>query len=68
MAQYVIVRTKSGSETHLARAETVGYSLTVGHQLPSRRSQTYKVRAADVTCQKCRNTDAYQTWRKEQAQ
>lgn len=51
-SRYVIVRTKSGSETHFGRPNT---SIVAGHQLPSARSITFKANGAtEVTCERCR--------------
>jgi hypothetical protein len=52
-----IVKTRQGTETHLGAP---GVTVTAGHQLPSGRSITFVAQGAtDVTCERCRDTDAY---------
>lgn len=60
-AELKLVRTRSGKEIHLGRP---GETVVSGHQLPSARSRTFvDYYAKDVTCEICRSSRAYQTWK-----
>lgn len=59
-AKAKIVRTRSGSETHLG---IPGETSVAGHQLASARSQTFvDYYSKTVTCERCLKSSLYAAW------